>query len=112
MITEITYSDNCKVQYVVEDIPVRSYRFEYKTFNDIRFDTRYYIYLSNVNFRDVFKVTHFGDEIICFETFNDAVAYIFNETKKLKDKMDTEQIEIQSFINNKKGKNKKNGSTS
>lgn len=114
MMTEIKLDDHCRITYTIEDKPLRRYRYSYTTFNNLKFETHYDIYLSNVNFKDMFVVKSFTDDPVYFETFNDAVAYTLREMSKLKARTDEEQKYIQACLltSNKKRKVKKDESKS
>lgn len=109
--TEITLQDNCRIIYVTMPVKLRSYRFEYTTFNDIKNDATYDIYLKHVDFKDKFCVKGFMKDDIYFDTLEDAKTYIFKEFNDLRFRLNHEQEQIKAYWNqlNDKKRRKKDG---
>lgn len=101
MMIEIKLSDNSRIYYETLDRFLRRYTFEYITFNDLKFEIKYDIYLTTKNFKDMFKVKSFMQDDMLLETYNDAVAYIYRNLNNEKARIDAEQTQIQATIKRK-----------
>ena len=107
---EIKLDNNCKIFYEIRsNIHLRSYNFEYISFNGIRHEQICDIYLVYIDEKNKFRVSCFMNNDLYFDTFNDAEVYIFNHFSELRNRLIEEEKEIKSFIARKnRRKNVKN----
>lgn len=97
MYTKIELGENAHLwESYLGGVVVKFFTFEYI---GVTTDTEleYIIYYNPVEFKDKFRVEHFGNSLV-FDTLLEAKEYVYKNVKETKEKLDKEQEEIKEHI--------------